>query len=118
MLFPDWANGKEVLVYKGTSHTLDKDAFVIISEVSDSSVGTNPIVSEVYINGVEILKYYTVKAFPVVASKGDVFKVNSNKNGSISLFVIPLTKQEGGGLKSYYCLLRAQPKVLFFVTGE
>lgn len=96
MLFPDWVSGKEVLVYKGDSYTLDKDAFVIISEVSDSSIGTNPNVADVYINGVEILKYYTVNAFPVVASNGDVFKVNSNKNGNISLFVIPLTKQGGG----------------------
>lgn len=96
MLFPDWSSGQEILVYKGESYTLDKDAFVIISKVASALSSDTPNVTEVYIKGVKILKHYTVNALPVIALKGDVFSVHSSKNGNISLFVIPLIKQGGG----------------------
>ena len=91
MLFPDWANGQEVRISSYNSHTLDKDAFVMISEEYDSKID----VSDVRINNVEILRYYTVNALPILASKGDVFTVASDSGDYISLLIFPLVR--GGG---------------------
>ena len=55
--------------------------------------------------------------------KGTKITVQGNNAGSdrypskVSIYYFPLVKS-GGGLKSYYCLLKTQSKVLLSVTGE
>lgn len=46
------------------------------------------------------------------------FTLEKRGTGRAAFKSFPLIKVEGGRLKSYCCLLKAQPKVLFFVTGE
>lgn len=51
--------------------------------------------------------------------EGTKFTLVNPISSSGLLFYFPLRKLGGvGGIKSYCCLLKAQPKVLFFVTGE
>lgn len=105
MLFPDWANGQEVKFSVREPYTLDKDAFVIISELYEDN---SPYVADVRINNVEILRYYTVNAFPIIASKGDVFSVGNDKYGTLSILIFPLVK--GGVRVSSYHIVSFKSK--------
>ena len=121
MLFPDWTNAQEILLdpdgWPTDNYTVTQDSFLIALYSEESAVSPNGVV----INGKNLFRstYGTAvyNRYPCFyCTKGTFLKNTSNTNKAI-FKAIPLVKS-GGGLKSYYCLLKAQPKVLFFVTGE
>lgn len=123
MMFPDWANAKTPTITSNTNYTVDEDC-LYCGTIYDAQGGEGMYL---YIDEVQINSLISHKGvsennnvfadetliFPI--KKGSIIRFTPNASRNRTFLLVPLV---GRGLKSYYCLLKAQPKVLFFVVGE